>query len=173
MAYLTLTGAGVYKWVDDQGVTHYSDSAVSGHDVTEVPVDPEIPPEQTQRAQENLRQRLDALEAQSQQRAAVEHERREAARLLAEQRRAEQEAAAQRRAAAQAQSQPPYYPGNYGYGWGGVVTGPQYPPWGPGFHHPPHGPPLNQPSPCDTGGGGQFPPCSPPPPQPNFTVKMQ
>ena len=174
LAYVALTGAGVYKWVDDKGVTHYADNPTTGHPVTEVPVEPEIPPEETQRAQELARQRLDALDARLERRAATERERREAERLIAEQRRAKREAEERRKAEAQAAAQPPVYPGNYGYGWGGVVHGQQFPPYGPGYN-PGFGirPPVVQPGPCETNGAGLYPPCNPPAPQPQFRVRVR
>jgi hypothetical protein len=160
-AYAALTGAGAYKWVDENGVTHYSDAPVSGKGVEEIPLDPEIPPEQTQAAQENLRLRLEALEARSQQDAAERRARQEAQQQIAAQRRLEQEAKAQAAAAQQQQVYP-------GYGWGGVVVGPGAQPWLPWRNprFPPPGQIPNQPSPCSNSPGGSLPPCTAPLPQP-------
>ncbi|MCI0563213.1 MAG: DUF4124 domain-containing protein [Nitrososphaera sp.] len=51
-------GADVYKWVDDKGVTHYSETPPPGRKAQPVEMSPRIPEKATQEAQEKLQRFL-------------------------------------------------------------------------------------------------------------------
>ena len=87
----TSADAGIYKWVDADGVTHYGESSPENTPATEVEIEPPPAPEMTEEAQQRLhrneqeyRSRSEALEQMRQRKQADEAAREEAARLQRE-----------------------------------------------------------------------------------------
>ncbi len=86
-----IVDAGIYKWVDADGVTHYGESSPENTPASEVEIEPPLAPEMTEEAQRRLRQseqdyrsRSRSLEQARQRKQADDAAREEAARLRRE-----------------------------------------------------------------------------------------
>jgi len=80
----TATAETIYKWVDDQGITHYGDEPPSGTDAQRIEASEEPSSSETERAQQQLETTTERLEERRRERL---EERRAAQR---EQRKREQ-----------------------------------------------------------------------------------